>query len=187
MAPEVVKGEIYDGKLSDIWSCGVVLYVMLFGRYPFDPPPPAPGEVPRHAPYKANAMMIRITTMQWYIPDNIPISPACRDLLNSMIVFEPSQRLSMARIQEHPWFVENLPPPAKTMNQRCIENDDLTGASSLIQLSASSALDSSQRRSPSVSFVLLLLTCSCSEYRRSERGQHQGCPQGGGPRGTGRS
>jgi serine/threonine protein kinase len=36
MAPEVVMQKTYDGKLIDIYSMGICLFVMLTGKYPFE-------------------------------------------------------------------------------------------------------------------------------------------------------
>jgi serine/threonine protein kinase len=148
MAPEVIrstKGTEYDGRQADIWSCGVMLYVMLFGRYPFD----ATGADPQvNAQHGVRNVINKILGMQWDIPPNIPVSPECRDLLQRLLVADPAQRLSMTQIQQHPWFLKDLPPGVVQMNEVFLSNNDFAGAASLSPMARNPSLSSGRSVQP---------------------------------------
>ncbi|KAJ8433783.1 hypothetical protein Cgig2_025946 [Carnegiea gigantea] len=100
IAPEVLSKREYDGKIADVWSCGVTLYVMLFGAYPFEDPAD---------PKNFKKSLARILSVQYSIPENIPISMECRHLLSRIFVANPEKRIEIPEIKTHPWFLKNLP------------------------------------------------------------------------------
>ncbi|RAL47039.1 hypothetical protein DM860_017080 [Cuscuta australis] len=100
VAPEVLSRKEYDGKLADIWSCGVTLYVMLIGTYPFEDPTD---------PKNFRKTIAKILGAQYSIPNNIHISVECRHLLSRIFVANPGERITIPEIRTHPWYVRNLP------------------------------------------------------------------------------
>nr|AGH25067.1 serine threonine protein kinase [Catharanthus roseus] len=100
IAPEVLSRREYDGKLADVWSCGVTLYVMLVGAYPFED---------QEDPKNFRKTIQRILAVQYKIPDYVHISQDCRHLLSRIFVANPSRRISIKEIKSHPWFLKNLP------------------------------------------------------------------------------
>ncbi|XP_052204515.1 serine/threonine-protein kinase SRK2I-like isoform X4 [Diospyros lotus] len=111
IAPEVLLRQEYDGKIADVWSCGVTLYVMLVGAYPFEDP---------DEPKDFRKTISRILQVQYSIPDNIQISPACRHLISRIFVADPTQRITMPEIRNHEWFLKNL--PAELMDEKTMSN-----------------------------------------------------------------
>ena len=100
ISPEVYQGvQPYDGKASDVWACGVVLYVMLVGKYPF--------QDPEH-PGSNHATMWRVLDVAYDPPPDA--SPECLDLLAAVFVKEPKQRLTVQGITAHGWFARDLSP-----------------------------------------------------------------------------
>ncbi|KAK9314954.1 kinase-like domain-containing protein, partial [Lipomyces starkeyi] len=68
--PELIMGQPYDGRQTDAWALGVLLYALMEGRFPFDLPPPlvAPdGSAPpsRKAGSARNRVKHRIARVEW--------------------------------------------------------------------------------------------------------------------------
>nr|AFK33547.1 unknown [Medicago truncatula] len=108
IAPEVLSRREYDGKLADVWSCGVTLYVMLVGAYPFED---------QDDPKNFRKTINRIMAVQYKIPDYVHISQECRHLLSRIFVASPARRITIKEIKSHPWFLKNLPRELTEMAQ----------------------------------------------------------------------
>eukprot|EP00667_Euglena_gracilis_P008548 EG_transcript_8664 len=93
-SPEVILGRLYMGPEVDIWSCGVILYVMLVGRLPFDE-----DSIP--------ALFAKIK--QGDYPEPHFLSPAAKELISRMLVVDPLTRITIAEVRRNPWFLEDLP------------------------------------------------------------------------------
>ncbi|CAN4079621.1 unnamed protein product [Withania somnifera] len=111
IAPEVLLRQEYDGKIADVWSCGVTLYVMLVGAYPFEDP---------DEPKDFRKTINRILSVQYSVPENIQISEECRHLISRIFVGDPAQRITMPEIRNHVWFLKNL--PADLMDDKMISD-----------------------------------------------------------------
>ncbi|KAI0030047.1 kinase-like domain-containing protein [Vararia minispora EC-137] len=93
-APEVVRGGPYKAPGVDVWSCGIVLYMMLCGRLPFE------DEDVRTLFRKINQ---GIYDMPSYL------STDARSLISSMLTVEPSERITIPGILQHPFYMTDLP------------------------------------------------------------------------------
>jgi serine/threonine protein kinase len=89
VAPEVLKEKGYNGFSADVWSCGVILFVMLAGYLPFDDP-------------NMNALFNRIERGEYRMAKYF--SPEAKDLISKLLVVDPAKRLTLEQIMEHGWF-----------------------------------------------------------------------------------
>ncbi|KAI9735704.1 MAG: Protein kinase [Claussenomyces sp. TS43310] len=93
-APEVINGKLYAGPEVDVWSCGVILYVLLVGRLPFDD---------EHIP----SLFAKIAKGHYVVPNYM--SQGASSLIKKMLAVNPVYRATIEEIRQDPWFLVNLP------------------------------------------------------------------------------
>ncbi|NWR70157.1 SNRK kinase, partial [Centropus unirufus] len=100
-APEILLGDEYDAPAVDIWSLGVILYMLVCGHPPFQ---------------EANdsETLTMIMDCRYTIPSHV--SAQCADLISRMLQRDPKQRASLEQIEGHPWLQGVDPSPAS----RCL-------------------------------------------------------------------
>ncbi|KAG5839783.1 hypothetical protein ANANG_G00208630 [Anguilla anguilla] len=112
-APEILLGEEYDAPAVDIWSLGVILYMLVCGKPPFQET-------------NDSETLTMIMDCRYTVPPHV--SADCKDLIARMLQRDPSRRASLADIEEHPWLrgVDPSPSPAGRASAPLTSHHSLT-------------------------------------------------------------
>lgn len=111
----------FDGKIADIWSLGVTLYVIVFGQLPFE------GET-------IIEILQNIKEKPVILPDFPSISPQLQDLILKMLIKDPRKRITIEEIKKHPWmegeyFIKQVPDSSKiNATARNVTSNDVQNA-----------------------------------------------------------
>jgi serine/threonine protein kinase len=90
-SPEMIRGQPYT-QACDVWSAGVLLYVMLVGSLPFEDS-------------RVQRLLRKIVDCEVQYPSHL--SPAALDLLRKLLAKDPAVRITIERIKEHHWFSQS--------------------------------------------------------------------------------
>lgn len=89
LAPELI-GQKYN-HLADVWACGVLLYLLMYGHYPYD------AKQPRD-------IMVKILTEPIKWQTKAKLSKYGLDFLKRMLEHDPKKRVSAEEALAHPWM-----------------------------------------------------------------------------------
>jgi len=132
VAPEVLSGR-YDGKIADIWSCGIILFVMASGCHPFD------GD-------NVNELFKRVESLEFKYPPYF--SPGLRALLDKIIILDPLKRAALDDIIKDKWYNEGYAPAAVTPTPITASSPVHNGNEDAVLVDAKVEYDDNQQKQP---------------------------------------
>eukprot|EP01113_Clastostelium_recurvatum_P020307 TRINITY_DN240_c0_g1_i4.p1 TRINITY_DN240_c0_g1~~TRINITY_DN240_c0_g1_i4.p1 ORF type:complete len:319 (+),score=99.38 TRINITY_DN240_c0_g1_i4:435-1391(+) len=101
VAPEVLECKPYNAA-CDLWSVGVITYVLLTGCFPFWD--------------KNNAVLYeKIRNVEYGWPEGLEISAGAKHLIENLIVKNPEKRFTAEQVLEHPWIIGTDVSKLKTL------------------------------------------------------------------------
>uniref|UniRef100_W5N359 non-specific serine/threonine protein kinase n=2 Tax=Lepisosteus oculatus TaxID=7918 RepID=W5N359_LEPOC len=103
VAPEVLGPEKYD-KSCDMWSLGVIMYILLCGYPPF---------YSNHGLAISPGMKKRIRMGQYEFPNPewSEVSEEAKQLIRHLLKTEPTQRMTITEFMNHPWINQSMEVP----------------------------------------------------------------------------
>ncbi|KAJ4928427.1 hypothetical protein JOQ06_016219 [Pogonophryne albipinna] len=110
-APEILLGDEYDAPAVDIWSLGVILFMLVCGQPPFQET-------------NDSETLTMIMDCKYTVPPHI--SHACKDLIARMLQREPTQRATLEEIGAHEWLQGVDPSPATKLSTPLVSHRSLS-------------------------------------------------------------
>ncbi|CAD7087920.1 unnamed protein product [Hermetia illucens] len=114
-APEILLGDSYDAPAVDVWSLGVILYMLVCGTPPFE---------------KANdsETLTMIMDCKYTMPSHVSVG--CRDLIAAMLVREPEKRATLQAIAQNSWLTQGaqdtVPEYLPLVSRQQVSDEDHT-------------------------------------------------------------
>lgn len=116
VAPEVLGPEKYD-KSCDMWSLGVIMYILLCGFPPFysnTGQAISPGMKRR----------IRMGQYEFPNPEWAEVSQEAKDLIHQLLKTDPNERMSITHFMNHPWINQSMVVPPTPLHTTRVLTED---------------------------------------------------------------
>uniref|UniRef100_A0A8C8XCN5 Maternal embryonic leucine zipper kinase n=1 Tax=Panthera leo TaxID=9689 RepID=A0A8C8XCN5_PANLE len=104
-APELIQGKSYLGSEADVWSMGILLYVLMCGFLPFDDD-------------NVMALYKKITRGKYEVPKWLSSSSVL--LLQQMLQVDPKKRISVKNLLSHPWIMHDYNCPVEWQSKNSL-------------------------------------------------------------------